>query len=883
MEKQKKVEHWAYPFKLKSGSSQASEAQDPRQYHEALAKALGGFYPVGTNGSWHGGVHFDNETGKFLDQSSVRCIADGQVIAYRVDEHAPTTECFGEHMRVVHAPYSTGLVLVRHRLEIPGNDSGQAKDKPPVGELTFYSLYMHLLDWAGYLKNDALETPAFFGPKSYGLKAQKAVDDFLGLSTRAGAPGTPAHRVKNGLLPKGTKIQTAESAPTSNKWKRLSTILDGRSFPQTIGDAWVNTGELESVGPDTYVVSVQADDSNAELLPGKGLNVYKTAKGKQKHSVTAVLPQGVKLTLDEGSGEYRKISTLSEGTNTPPLTAEIAKNIHGYVAFSALQAQPSKPVTDTFYLLPKPYDIKAGEVVGHLGPYQNAKDSDVRSLLHLEIFSCDDVPAFIGKSRSHAKGMEEKQKPLLKIHKGASRLIEHKDDISAKKPPDICKKGSIVGVDLIVPQRVLEDLPASHQLTDTKTFASGSAAQATQWWRLDNLLEDEKGNPINGWLAEQDLITTRHSPWDWEGFDFIEENGKPVDHLAHLLDARRLLNDEERENYRVKISQADTGPLKQRLYDIIDTDKDKKFSLKEIHSALGKLWHAQSISQLITRYESEWFWDAEKWNELDLLLNHTPLEPNLDWANEKKRIEKLSWWKESGLPSDGKAWHFHLMGLLGNFTYPADENDLKWLNVPYGQLTFDVEGNDFEDASHPSHRYFSRIVHWPGGVSGVTIGRGYDLGQQPDPKTDLANAGVREPLLSWLVGAKGKQGQAAKAYLNNASKEIRLHTITRKQQYKLFISVYEVMKQSVLSISRGGVNQKDYGILSWDSVSKKIQDIIIDLRYRGDYHKPSRKFIQKPFVENDLEKIKQEISRKSNWESVPSERFSERVRYLEGQ
>ena len=270
-------------------------------------------------------------------------------------------------------------------------------------------------------------------------------------------------------------------------------------------------------------------------------------------------------------------------------------------------------------------------------------------------------------------------------------------------------------------------------------------------------------------------------------------------------------------------------------------------------------------------------------NELDLLLNLTPLEPDLDWANEKKRIEKLSWWKESGLTSDGKAWHFHLMGLLGNFTYPADENDLKWLDVPYGQLTFDVEGNDFEDASHPSHRYFSRIVHWPGGVSGVTIGRGYDLGQQPDPKTDLANAGVREPLLSWLVGAKGKQGQAAKAYLNNASKEIRLHTITRKQQYKLFISVYEVMKQSVLSISGGGVNQKDYGILSWDSVSKKIQDIIIDLRYRGDYHKPSRKFIQKPFVENDLEKIKQEISRKSNWESVPSERFSERVRYLEGQ
>ncbi|WP_248802772.1 pesticin C-terminus-like muramidase [Pseudomonas sp. MWU13-2100] len=884
MDKQKKVEHWAYPFKLKGAGTQGFEAQDPRQYYEALAKALGGFYPMATNGSWHGGIHFDKGTGDFLDQSSVRCIADGQVIAYRIDESAPITEYFGEHMRVVQAPYSRGLVLVKHRLELPSNNSDQVKDAPPVGELTFYSLYMHLLDWAGYLKDDAPQPAAFFGPITYSPKAEKVVDHFLGASTRAGAPGTPGHRVKNALLPKGAKIRTAESAPAPNgKWKKLSAILDGNSFPQTIGEAWIDTGELEAVGSDTYLVSVQSNDYNPELLPGKGLNVYSTARGKQRNSITAVLPQGVKLTLEEGSGEYRKISTFTEGTSTSPLTTESSKNIHGYVAISALQAQPSKPVTDIFHLLPEPYDIKAGEVVGHLGPYQNASVSEVESLLHLEIFSCDDVPAFIGKSRSLAKTLEEKQKPLLKIHKGASRLIEHKDGISAQNPPDICMKGSIVGVDLIVPQRVLEDLPITHQLTDTKTFSANTPPQVTHWWRLENLLADEEGKPISGWLAEQDLITTRHSPWEWEGFDFIEEHGKPVDHLAHLLDARRLLSDEERENYRAKISQADTGPIKQRLYDIIDTNKDNKFSLEEIHFALGKLWHAQSISQLMTRYESEWFWDAEKWDELDPLLNHTPSQPNLNWANEKKRIEKLSWWKDSGLPGDGKAWHFHLVGLLGNFTCPADDNDLKWLKVPCGQLTFDVEGNDFEDAGHPLHRYFSRVVHWPQGVSGVTVGRGYDLGQQADPRTDLTNAGVKEPLLSWLVGAKGKQGQAAKTYLDSATKEIRQHTITRKQQYLLFANTYEFMRADILRVSGTISNQEKYGALQWDSINKKIQDIIIDLRYRGDYHVSSRKFIQEPFVKNNLEKIKQEISRQSNWESVPPNRFFERTRYLESQ
>lgn len=882
MEKQSKVEHWAYPFKLKRAGNQHVEAQDPKQYYEALAKAHGGFYPMGTNGSWHGGIHFDGGTGDVLDQSSVRCIADGEVIAYRVDETAPVTEYFGEHMRVVQAPYSTGLVLIRHRLEIPSQNSDQDENSPPVGELIFYSLYMHLLDWAGYQKHDAPMPPAFFGPLTYSPKADKSADNFLGLNTRAGAPGTAAHSVKNAILPKGVKIRTAESAAAPNeKWKKLSAVLEGNSIPQTISEAWVYTGELEAAGPDTYLVSVQSNDLNSGLLHGKGLNVYKTSKGKQKNSITGVLPLGVKLTLEDGSGDFRKITSLTDGVDTFPLTADSAKNIHGYVAISALQAQPSKPVTDSFHLLSEPYKVKAGEVVGHLGPYQNVTDSELKSLLHLEIFSCDDVPVFIAKSRDHARTLAETQKTLLKVHKGASRLVKHRDGINAQNPPDICQEGSVVGVDLIIPQRVLDDLPANYQLSDNKTFNASTPAQTIRWWRLDNLLEDAEGHPINGWLGEQDLITTRHSPWEWESFEFIEERGKPVEHLAHLLDTRGLLSDEERENYRAKISQADSGPVKQRLYDIVDTNKDNKFSVGEIHSALAKLWHAQSISQLITRYESEWYWNTEKWDELDPLLNHSPSHPNQNWANEKKRIEKLSWWKDAGLSTDGKAWHFHLMGLLGNFTYPADDNDLKWLKVPYGQLTFNVEGNDFEDAGHPAHRYFSRVVHWPEGVSGVTIGRGYDLGQQADPRADLIKAGVKEPLLSWLVGAKGLHGQAAKTYLDNATQEVRKQVITRKQQYLLFISVYEFMKKDIFRISGTISNVEKYGALQWEAVNQKIQDVIVDLRYRGDYHVESRKFIQRPFTDNDLAKIKVEMSKHSNWIGVPPNRFAERKSYLE--
>jgi hypothetical protein len=209
-----------------------------------------------------------------------------------------------------------------------------------------------------------------------------------------------------------------------------------------------------------------------------------------------------------------------------------------------------------------------------------------------------------------------------------------------------------------------------------------------------------------------------------------------------------------------------------------------------------------------------------------------------------------------------------------------DDNDLKWLKVEKGQLTFDVEGNDLEDPANPLHQYFSRKVHWPGGASGITIGRGYDLGQRPNPQSDLSAVGIREPLLSWLIGAKGLSGTAARNYLNSASQEIKSTFITRKQQYKLFESVYEAKKNEVITISGGVYNVGTYGALNWGVINPKIQDMIVDLIYRGDYIPSTREKVQRPFVENNLAELKSVMSDQSNWSSVPQDRFVKRKNYL---
>ncbi len=164
---------WAFPF----APAEKDDAGDPMTYMRALAAAEDGFYPLGANGMWHGGIHFDQNTAARLKQGDgIRAIADGEVVAYRLDSKYPEQD----YQDGRHALYSTGFVLIRHRLTLPPapppppksdaskQHAGQAAtapsttaasspaptvapDKPTPGEtLTFFSLYMHLMDWNSY-------------------------------------------------------------------------------------------------------------------------------------------------------------------------------------------------------------------------------------------------------------------------------------------------------------------------------------------------------------------------------------------------------------------------------------------------------------------------------------------------------------------------------------------------------------------------------------------------------------------------------------------------------------------------------------------------------------------------------------------------------------
>lgn len=712
-----KVEKWAYPLKIG-----AAEATDPQQYYDALAKAKAGFYPVGSNGLWHGGIHFDEGTGLVTDLTEVRCIADGEVVAYRIDESYPTSDYSGSPA----SPFSTGFVLVKHVLTPPAvnaattpSAAGNAASGP---RLTFYSLYMHLLDWKTYQENPSLKRPAYWGGGLSSVKAN-APDALLGLRVRADKSSQSAELA---VLPRGTAV-TTKAAPATQKWLEIVSVSPPVSgLEQNMG--WVFKKEMHHVSGDQYLIDKKAKDPVPEYK--NGANIRDLATGQ----VISFLPAGTQVKVVSGPGQYKKLVEVVAGEAFPKLASNINPAGLGKIFAASLEElnEPQKPWGEV-YVLPVPVKIKAGERIGHAGKYKNNGDATSESILHLEVFSSDDVPAFIESCKPIGAAFPEDQKKLIMIHKEASQVVSHADGINNAHPPIASTSSPKVGFNTIIPVDVLSRMSADRKIK----VGGGTAGAESVWWRVDKKFADEAGRPLDGWLHEQTLITTRHSGWEWIGFQYLTETVSNVENLAGHLDAQGALTEEEIPNYSAQLNIADGGPIREWLYKTIDNDSDTKLSVEEIKSALANFWFAQPISQLISKYESEWLWNEDKWSELDPLMKDSSGVVNPDWIVEKKRIEKLSWWAQlaskQAITGDGNVWHFHPVGLLGNFyvSRMRRDYDLGTLSSHYetggrGSITVSGGAGDAGGVSYGAYQMTSqRKIKNPDGsftvINGGTV------------------------------------------------------------------------------------------------------------------------------------------------------------------
>lgn len=218
------------------------------------------------------------------------------------------------------------------------------------------------------------------------------------------------------------------------------------------------------------------------------------------------------------------------------------------------------------------------------------------------------------------------------------------------------------------------------------------------------------------------------------------------------------------------------------------------------------------------------------------------------------------------------------------------EYDPKYFIVPEGQLTFDEEGIEGDPKSRRTWRYHSRKPQVPPGNSGLTIGRGYDLSKRESKavEADLVAIGLTHEQASVYAGAVGLTGGRARYYINHHD----LVELTPKQQLILFQMEYKRMKKEVKRIYMNEKNEKD---TDWVQLNSVIVEILVDLRYRGDYtprtrhdkHKRNTKqlSLHESVAQNNLSGVIERLAERMYWSNatkVSVKRINARLKYARG-
>jgi hypothetical protein len=145
-----------------------------------------------------------------------------------------------------------------------------------------------------------------------------------------------------------------------------------------------------------------------------------------------------------------------------------------------------------------------------------------------------------------------------------------------------------------------------------------------------------------------------------------------------------------------------------------------------------------------------------------------------------------------------------------------------------GQMTFNAEGTSIRGT-----RNYSRVIHWPGNdLSGVTIGRGYDLGDRTQEQvySDLRRVGVNESQARAISLGVDRKGNRAREFVN--SNRDAIGEITAQQEVMLFNMIYpnyENRAQRFYTRHTRTLAERT----EWGQLHPAIRDVLVDMVYQG--------------------------------------------------
>ncbi|MFQ1011923.1 M23 family metallopeptidase [Gilliamella apicola] len=745
------VKEWKFPVIINS----KKEPLTTNNYYAALMSTSTGFYPVSVTNLMHMGIHFDKTVLKKLgdeNERQVHCIADGEVVAYRINDYYQKTN-YGDSI----AFYSTSFVLVRHLLEMErveekpestepdtenssttektaednspaskANDTATStnsttdktdttsentpdeaeEEKLPPHQLYFYSLYMHLADTAFYDKNSKTPTPAFWEQDIYRVLADhKELNTVEGLCIRDKADNSKNDSIL-AVLQVGTKVNLNLNLHDENhNWYAVTSLAEGyssipelKSIKHTQGVTqtdilgWIFIGK-EMASLEFEILELKAHE---KLLSGQSekINILKKefktnwvkSKGlrvRNDKKILSMLPEGtqVKISGNKKAKHFVElIEVIRDGKPTIPLPNEKTK-----IWFDCLERISRGKNYNEVVVLDTPFPIKAGDLIGHIGHdhtpkislSQNSTEIKCDTNLHVECFTCDDLPNFIAQTRAEASQLLEKDKTLLGISKQAKLLKSPKDadtdvgqhteikviseDINVKwlqveitvsttnkktvwieNSEEISKNINAEGnITLATDKKAWSEYPLqasevanNSSIIDTplllninngvfKTLSHRAVDKDETLWIFIEHALDKNNVPIRGWLAINSEGVKKVSCWDWFDFKLIEEKATTKE---FYLDVKKSSSRDNASLEAYKPTLKETLTILDRQYHL-DQKKYAKIDAKSFNGIADKPQLSSALSRLLIQSESEWYSEIDaqgkmpKWDAFDSEFN----------------------------------------------------------------------------------------------------------------------------------------------------------------------------------------------------------------------------------------------------------------------
>lgn len=326
----------------------------PEQLFNIAESGPAGFYPVGVNRFWHGGIHLHGS-------EPVRALWDGEIVAYRVS-HKHLTGTIDDKEQT----FSNSFVLLRHTYETPKG-----------AQIKFHSLYMHLLPLGEYSAAQLAKAPSIFHQKRYTVKS--AADYALALCDL-----TNSHIVL-GYIPHGSTFE-ASSDPVQGTWHRVS-------FNGIEGCVdFKKNARVHRTSPRANSYTATPTKANTSATE-QGLNLRDAAsKGK----IVGFAPNGTVLRFKDPAAHGDKF------LDKPTYRELEAGGVFIHASKETVSANDIvAPIQyDSVVNLNPPLKVKAGELLGYAGPYCNRE-----AVAHVEIFT--DTINFLDNPKQETWGKKD--------------------------------------------------------------------------------------------------------------------------------------------------------------------------------------------------------------------------------------------------------------------------------------------------------------------------------------------------------------------------------------------------------------------------------------------------------------------------------------------